>query len=162
MKRRAFLTLLAVGITLQFLAPATSRATTYLNKAEVTVPNIVPNPNDLHITFTGTGGSIANVAVTPAGTTGVSGGGNTIDVTWVAQQAPGTKVVITFTTTSNPIGVSGGTWTKDGPTVGSVAAGDVTVNAVGAPATSPLGLMGLALAALAAGAFVISRRRAIA
>ncbi len=88
----------------------------------ITVPAEI-TPNDVHVTFNGTGGTIDDVAVTPPGVITVTGG-NTIEVNWAGNLTPGTVVSITFSTTNALATVAGGNWTKDGDSIGAIAPGD--------------------------------------
>lgn len=90
---------------------------------EFTIP--VPagiNPDDLTVTFTGTGGTISNESVDPGGATAVVGG-NTIDVTWGAPLVPGTVVTLLFSTGFSPIAFDAGDWTVGGASVATIAPG---------------------------------------
>ncbi len=123
---------------------------------QITVPAGI-NPNDLHIVFTGTGGSIADVTVVPAGGAAVSGG-NTIDVTWAAPLAPGTVVTIRFTTAGSPVTVASGYWTLNGGNVGDITG--QTFEPV--PALSPWGLVVLGVLLGGAAIIILGKRRAAA
>ncbi len=128
----------------------------------ITVPASL-GPNDLHVTFSGTGGTIANVAVVPPGVVTVPGG-NTVNVVWGANLVPGTVVTITFSTQHPAIFVVGGSWTKNGEDIGvPIAAGDedsfeeTAMAAV--PAMSEWGLIVFTLLLLAVGTVLLGRRR---
>jgi hypothetical protein len=89
---------------------------------QTTVPAGI-NPDDIHVTFAGTGGTIANIAVVPAGA--IAGNGtNTVEVTWGAALAPGTPVAFIFSTQFDNITVAGGEWTVGGAGVLAIDPGD--------------------------------------
>lgn len=164
MKRRPLLSLFASLSTVLFLGltAQAALAITYTNQATVTVPGGL-TPNDLHATFTGTGGSIANPSVVPAegtGSIGVGGGGNRIDVVWDAKLAPATLVTLTFTTNYPDVGFAGGYWTNNGDTIGTVSGVEVT-QLTSSPGVSPLVLLLVALL-ISAAAILAIRRRATA
>jgi hypothetical protein len=72
--------------------------------------------DDLETTWTGTGGSIANVVLSaPPGTTMVVGG-NTIDITFTNPLPNGGNVAFDFQTLTSAIGFGGGTWSFTTPT----------------------------------------------
>lgn len=155
MKPRFALLVLASFLLMTGLSVRNADAATNLYR--FVVPTLTSDPNDLHATFTGTGGSIANVTVTPApATTGVSGGGNTIDVTWSSKLPAGTVVVVKFTTAFANIALNNANWTNDGTDLGAATGGPV------APGASPLVIALLALAIVAAGAWMLRRRTATA
>lgn len=129
-------------------------------------------PNDCHITFTGTGGTIKNVTYTmgPAiASIGVSGG-NTIDIVWKHNLPVGTVFMFEFTTTHPEIGIAGGTWTKDGQVIrniiiaqAGVPPSELTIEEIplGAiPTVSQWGLIALGLLLLSAGTAAAVRLRA--
>jgi len=164
MKRRPLLSLLASLSTLLLLGitAETAHAISYTKQATVTVP-LGLTPNDLHATFTGTGGSISNPSVVPAqgaGSIGVGGGGNRIDVVWDAKLAPATLVTLTFTTNFPDVGFAGGVWTNNGDTIGTVSGVEITQLAA-SPGVSPLVLLLITLL-VGAAAILAIRRRAVA
>jgi hypothetical protein len=161
MKKRLFTlsllvaaTLCTLGLTVDSADAAALRG----YKAVLVVPGGL-NPDDLHVTFTGTGGSIANVAVNPAGATAVSGGGNTIDVTWGGKLPPGTVITITFTAEFAGVAFSSGTWTNATVVIGNVTGGQITVNQYALPGVSPLSMMLMALGIAGVGMYALKPRR---
>jgi len=164
MKSRLVLTLLAATVALGLTAGAAWANHRYT--ASLTVPNGIA-PNDVHITFTGTGGAVTDIAATPdAGdgnpnTAGLSGG-NTVDVVWDNKLDPSDPVTISFDCPHGPIGVAGGTWTNDGVVYQSnlitPANVTITVDEHPVPGASPLVMALIALAVAAGGVFMIRRR----
>jgi len=74
------------------------------------------SPNDCHVTFTGTGGTIKNVVYNgepPVVAIGVTGG-NTVNIQWADNLPVGAVFTFEFTTTHPDVGIAGGTWTKNG------------------------------------------------
>ena len=88
----------------------------------ITVPAGIA-PNDLHVTFAGTGGTIGNVSVIPGGTITVPGG-NTVSVKWANPLNPGTQVTIDFTTEHPQVDFAGGNWTLDDKDIKPIDEGD--------------------------------------
>ena len=166
MKNRLVPSLLAATAAVCVLGFAAGPALAQHNiKASLAVPAGL-TPDDLHIIFTGTGGTITAPSATPGApgnpnVTGVGGAGNQVDVTWTAKLAAATPVEISFTCQHAPIGVLNGTWTNGGSVIGSVTAGDVTVVVDPldpAPAASPLVMLLIALAIAGAGIMMLRRR----
>lgn len=93
-------------------------ATDYAWRFGTTVPAGL-HPNDMHLFFTGTGGTISDVEVEPDGTAG-SSHGNNVDVVWENDLDPGTEVTVTFKTLHPDVAFAGGKWTKDGEEIGDV------------------------------------------
>lgn len=83
------------------------------------VQGIAGEVNDLHVIFTGTGGSLSDVAITdgPAPSSAVASG-NSVGLAWVEPLPTGTVVGFTVRSMFTPIRVAGASWTKDGDTVG--------------------------------------------
>ena len=151
MKRRLVLTFLAAVTAVSMIGFAAEANAAFLNSYRLVVP-AATTPDDLHLTFTGTGGTIANVTVTPApATVGVSGGGNTIDITWTSKLAPGAVVVVNFTTNFAPIAFNVGNWTNNSVNLGAATATPL-------PGASPLVMLLIAMAVGATGIFVLRRR----
>lgn len=124
------------------------------------------SPDDVHLTFLGTGGSIAKEAlVQPAGAIAVSGG-NTLNITLNAKADPGDDVVASFVTMNGPISFGGGFWTNGGDTLGPVSTDPDSLprlkwaNRPAAPGASTTVLIALGLLMVGAGAFAIRRRQA--
>jgi len=164
---RTRLASLAFVLALGFIAFAASTASAvdYHWKSVVVVPPGIA-PDDLHISYAGTGGTIGNVTVDPAPTSaGPSGAGNTISVVWPAKLAPGTRVTLRFTTQFAPVLFMSGIWTNGGNTIGNVTPDMVQhtwETTAGVPGASPAVMALLALLIAGAGARILLRRRAAA
>jgi hypothetical protein len=132
----------------------------YPQTATTNVPPLL-TPNDMHVTFTGTGGTIKSVVVAPpvgAGSVTVQGG-NRINIVWDTKLAPNDPVTIDFTTDHAPIGVDGGKWTNDGDSIGVVTPASITLNqGQPVPGASPMVMLLLAIAVAAGGAMMLRRR----
>lgn len=132
----------------------------------ITVPAGM-TPNDFHVLFSGTGGTIANVTVVPAGVVTIPGG-NMINVVWAANLAAGTVVTITFSTEHPTIAVVGASWTKDGVDIGNpIPPGDEdSFEEIEEPAPIPTvsqwGLIVMTLLLLTGGTILLGRRRRLA
>ncbi len=116
---------------------------------------------DLHVLFSGTGGTIANQAVIsndgPGAVTGIAVvGGNEIQIDWGAPGlGVGNTVKFTFTTTNAPVTVASATWTP-----GDVPAGEGDVIIVEkVPSLTEWGLLVLVALLVASGVYVAIRRR---
>ena len=164
MKSRFVLSLFAAVAALGVVGftAGTAHAVRYPQTATFTVP-INKTPNDLHVTFTGTGGSIANVTVAPpvgAGSITVNPG-NTINVVWDAKLAPGTVVTITFNSNFPGVAFSSGTWTNNSVVIHPVTtAAESTSVTQGTqiPGASPLVMLLIAIAVATGGALMLRRR----
>lgn len=120
---------------------------------DVKVANAPAGANDIHLIFTGTGGSVANrTAVFPAAQNFAGSPLNGIDASFAALAA-GDTYEATFTTTFSPVQFNSGYWTKDGNQFGTIGGGDVTLQQYTTPVPEPetyamllagLGLFGLA------------------
>lgn len=158
---------LAAAVCALGLTAGSALAVNYNWTADLVVP-AGTTPNDLHITFTGTGGSVKNpTANPPVGTgsvTAPASPGNRIDVVWDTKLAGGNAVTLTFTTAFPDIGFGGGFWTNDGDTLGPVSSHpdslDITQNTT-TPGASPLTMALVALLIAGTGVMML-RRRAIA
>lgn len=147
-----------VGIT-----TGTAQAVVFHQTVELRVPAGL-TPDDLHVTFTGTGGSIQDEAVVPAQGAGGSIDhipGNRVNVVWENNLAAGTLVTLTFTTAFPNIGFAGGTWTKGGASLGPVSSHPDSLEitqGTQAPGASPLVMLLIAIAVAAGGAAMLRRR----
>ncbi len=158
---RFTLALTAIAALMAGTVFATSPANFRWRDVVVVPAGLTDIPNDLHLTYTGTGGSIKNeVLVAPAGAIAVSGG-NTLDITWGAKQAVGTVVTVEFTTEFKQISRAGGTWTNADTLVGNVVPGEPKwLEGAGVPGASTNVLIALAVLMLGVGVFALRRRRA--
>ena len=120
MMKRSFLLTAAFTVlsTLAFATP--SQAGTYTTQAIFV--NGGPAANDFEATFTGTGGSLANLTVfNPVGTMSSITGGNSITIDFATPLPTNGVLDFTFTTTTAVIGIASSVWTYTGG--GSAATG---------------------------------------
>jgi hypothetical protein len=147
--------MLCVGIA------GTAFASIPVYRVKVPVPAGL-NPDDAHLIFAGTGGTLAKpVLVRPAGSASVGGAGNQIDVTLDLKASPGDTVEVTFISDHHPVVFLSGTWTNGGNTIGTVL-GSSVIMLVPAPGVSTALLVVLAVMMLGLGAFAIRRREQLA
>jgi hypothetical protein len=149
--------LLAAAFCFALTQPAYGAATAW--EYNVTVPDQTPDfhPNDLHLIFSGSAGSIHNVAVFVNGALNgtATAGGDTIHVTWGAPLNEGDAVRVTFNTNLSDVSINVQYWTIDDVNAG---AADGQVGPL-VPAASPWGLIALATALICLTAYLIFRRR---
>lgn len=117
-----------------------------------------PSPNDLHVLFAGTGGTIRNLGVQPPPSS-TTNNGFMIDITWPAKLPTGTTVTMDFTTEHAPIFFGGGFWTNQGNNIGAVVDADIEPQPPVTPVTSAPMLAAAAALVLGAGVLAIRRRR---
>jgi hypothetical protein len=150
---------LTAALVVAFVGPRNASAAAPANY-NVSVAAVVPNglaPNDLHLIFTGTGGTIKNeVLVSPAGQIQVNNG-DQVDITLNAKAAAGDTIKIKFTSQHPEVAFDSGTWTNDNNPIGTVDAQAVTTVVV--PGASSATLIALAALMLGAGALALRRRR---
>jgi hypothetical protein len=154
---------LSLSLALAFAVATAAQAADTKNYRVVN--NSTLTAKDLHITFTGTGGSLNVVILNqPAAcgdaTIAYSGGGNTVDIDWPENCVPvGGLVTIRASTANGPLSPSSGTWTYEAPdppqniNVGT----DITVTNV--PTVSQWGLIIMTLLLLTAATIIFARRR---
>jgi len=129
---------------------------------------------DLHITFSGTGGSISTVVMQQPAACIVQSYpgnpptvGNVASVVWTADCVPnGGSVVIRVSTPNGPLAFESGYWTNaanpNGPNgSGAVNAEDI-LEVAEVPSISVIGAFVLVLLLLISGIFIIRRRKAMA
>ena len=157
--RMIALVLLVGVLALAFAQDASAQPPPYWYRYMADAP--ADTLNDLHILFSGTGGTIGNVTVYVNGAesgTVVAPGGNEINVEWSEPLAAGDHVRIVFSADFYPISLVEDYWTDDGSQAED-ANGTLEGNEV--PATTPWGLLVLSLALIGLAAVFVSRRRRV-
>jgi hypothetical protein len=149
--------LLAAAFCFALTQPAYGSDTAW--QYNVTVPDQTPDfhPNDLHVDFSGAGGTINNVRVYVNGAlSGVATtDGDSIAVAWGAPLDEGDAVRVLFDTAPSNVSVVDRYWTIDDVYAGAAGGGSEPV----VPAASPWGLIALATALICLTAYLIFRRR---
>lgn len=124
----------------------------YKWKVTLTVPAMVPQPDDVHLLFTGTGGSIKNAEyIMGPPIASITGASNMVDIVWHDKVPAATVIMFTFTTAHEPVGFGGGNWTNGGDDIGPVDGGSIQIERVGIPTVSEWGLIIMGLLLLSGG-----------
>lgn len=119
--------------------------------------------DDFHATFSGTGGSIANLKVIQDPGTGTVevGASNQVDITWDAGSvAAGATLVFSFSAEFSGVVSAGAEWTIGGETAGAVEVVIEELPYSPAPSLTQYGLIGLAILIAISGVWIYKRRRA--
>lgn len=115
---------------------------------QVKVFNAPALADDIHLVFSGTGGTITNpVGVNPAIQNFAGTGGNALNAAWAPPFVGGETYIAQFDVSFVPVSFASGFWTHHGMPLLPITANDVKLEIVPEPATLLSSALGIGLLA---------------